>query len=200
MTTRDPKLVLENIRQTLDAARFGYDDLMGEDPRRRHIGLRNFVVFGRAVTNVIQTLRSVDPDFDAWYAPIQADLRADPIARYFYQLRSEILKEGSTNIGIAIEINRFNLADLQPLMKNPPPGAQSFFVGDQRGGSGWQIVNADGSTEAYYVALPDNISDGIEYSFMSPDLPGVTVNQAATTYLAKLNSLVVQTTARYQSW
>ena len=52
------------------------------------------VVFGRSVTNVLQTLRSVDREgFDRWYLPYRKQMEDDALLRYFYRLRSIILKE-----------------------------------------------------------------------------------------------------------
>jgi hypothetical protein len=60
-------------------------------------GLRNLIVFGRAVTNILQNLRSVvgAKTFDEWYMPLQEEMRDDELLKYFYELRTEILKEGS---------------------------------------------------------------------------------------------------------
>jgi hypothetical protein len=42
----------------LDSAELGRSDLAGPDPRRRWDGYHNEIVFGRAVTFVLQTLRN----------------------------------------------------------------------------------------------------------------------------------------------
>jgi len=39
----------------------------------------------------------------------------------------------------------------------PPPYATAFFMGDQLGGSGWEIQLPDGSVSKYYVELPIDI-------------------------------------------
>jgi hypothetical protein len=46
------------------------------------------------VTFVLQKLRTPEPSFDEWYAPIQAEMVEDPLLRYFSNLRTEIAKEG----------------------------------------------------------------------------------------------------------
>jgi len=38
-----------------------------------------------------------------------------------------------------------------------PPGATSFFIGDELGGTGWEVSQPDGSTEKYYIDLPEEI-------------------------------------------
>lgn len=43
---------------------------------------------------MLQTLGSRVEGFDDWYAPIQDSLRADPLMRYFVELRNETEKRG----------------------------------------------------------------------------------------------------------
>lgn len=50
--------------------------LRGSDAKARIAGLRNVVVFGRAVTNVLQNLPSTEREFDAWYEPHVQAMRA----------------------------------------------------------------------------------------------------------------------------
>jgi hypothetical protein len=87
--------ILRKARDTMDTAAMGLRDLQGPDPKRRMIGLRNVVVFGRSVSYVLQTLRRIDRlRFDAWYAPYEREMRGDALMRYFHDLRNKILKEG----------------------------------------------------------------------------------------------------------
>ena len=48
------------------------------------------------MTNVLQNLRTCvgKTTFDAWYGPKEAEMRADELMRWFYKIRSELLKEG----------------------------------------------------------------------------------------------------------
>jgi len=65
-------------------------------------------------------------------------------------------------------IEHLDTSELQPLMRSPPPGARSFFMGDQLGGSGWEVELPDGSTENYYVVLPDDLKVKINLHFADP--------------------------------
>src|SRR5258708_1784819 len=94
-TTRD---ILCRAVETLETARMGLVDVRA-DPSRRMSGLRNLVVFGRAVTNVLQNLRSTESTFDSWYDPLQKNLQDDPLAKFFYNLRSQILNRGDAGVG-----------------------------------------------------------------------------------------------------
>ena len=81
------------VTETLRMVMIGFDDLRSEDHERRLPGLRNVVVYSHATTQALQGLRSVDDGFDAWYEPIQAAMRSDPLMKFFWNLRSEILKK-----------------------------------------------------------------------------------------------------------
>jgi hypothetical protein len=130
------KAILTRAEETLQTARFGYQDLIGPERQRRVSGLRNLIVFGRAVTFVIQNLRSVLGDsFDQWYAPEQEAMKLDPLMRYFVEARNAIEKQGRINLTTSATIHSFSTSDLSRF-GTPPPGAQGFFIGDQLGGTG----------------------------------------------------------------
>jgi hypothetical protein len=194
--------ILRRAQETLETAEWGLADFTGADPRRRIPGLRNLVVFGRAVTNVLQALRSVvgRDAFDTWYAPVQTEMREDQLLRFFYELRSEILKEGSTGSTYgAFHIETLNTDDLQPVLQNPPPGAKSFFMGDQLGGNGWIVELPDGTTAKYYIQLPPEIAENVSmtHHFANPPsshkdrpLSDTSINALATLYVEYLRHLV----------
>ncbi|MDQ6691103.1 MAG: hypothetical protein M3Z18_11405 [Gemmatimonadota bacterium] len=168
MSTRPHAEVLQRVQDTLDTARLGLRDVIEGRPERRLGGLRNLVVFGRAVTNVLQNLRSIEPTFEQWYQPYVAEMRADPLLRYFYTLRSKILKEGTLRTGASVHISHFEFPRDMQRLGPPPPGAGAFFMGDQSGGSGWEIQTADGQVEKFYVDIPGDIAS---FEVHLPDAP-----------------------------
>jgi len=87
--------------------------------------------------------------------------------------RSEILKEGVLETTNGMHIEHLNTDDLQPLMQNPPQNAVGFFIGDNLGGSGWEILMPDGGKEKYYVDLPKEIK--IKTFLELKNLPKVSV-------------------------
>lgn len=191
--------ILISVVDVLETAELGLADLTGDDPRRRLPGLRNLIVWGRSVTNVLQKLRTpVGKAFDEWYTPFQAEMQRDDLMKYFYRLRSEILKEGKTpNIGTHVRIKYLNTNELQPLMENPPPGAEGFFIGDRLGGSGWNIKLPDGTEESYYVALPDHLDVDISLHVEKPPtshggrpIVDTSIEAVATHYIEYLRRLV----------
>lgn len=95
-------------------------------------------------------------------------MERDPLMKYFYNIRSKILKEGNVNLGSYAHIKSLQFPqDIQKLGP-PPPNAKSFFIGDQHGGSGWIVQMQDGSTEKFYVDFPD---DKAQVGLYLPDAP-----------------------------
>ena len=84
------------------------------------LGMRNAVVFGRAVTNVLENLRGKVENFDAWYKPHSARLGQDESFRRLYKMRSKILKEGETNVGTSMHVKSFNTDDMHRFGPRPP--------------------------------------------------------------------------------
>lgn len=160
--------ILKRAEDTLDTAKLGLRLLTGATPADRFPGLRNVVVFGRAVTNVLQNLRSIEPGFDEWYEHRKEEMKTDALMRYFYLLRSEILKNGLLNVSTQVHIHSLRLPDDMARLGPPPANATGFFIGDSLGESGWNVELPDGSTEKYYVQLPQ---ESVSTSFHFPDPP-----------------------------
>jgi hypothetical protein len=152
MSAKTTKDILQKTKDMLKATELGLDDVVKGDPNRRASGLRNVVVFGRSVTNILQNLRSTESSFDDWYGKYREEMRKDELMRYMYELRSIILKEGELQTSSSVYIRKLNTNDVSRFPR--PPNAIGFFVGDGLGGSGWKVKMPDGSIERYYVDLP----------------------------------------------
>lgn len=161
--------VLSSARSTLETAQLGLDSFLhGNTEAHRTAGLRNAIVFGRAVTNVLQNLRSVleKVSFDSWYESKRIEMAADPTFKYLYELRSQILKEGTYGkISTSLQINYMDTSFLASIPQ--PPSAKGFFIGDELGGSGWIIQQPDGSQEKYYASIPVTVDATILTKFVS---------------------------------
>lgn len=188
--------VMQRATDTLTTAKLGLRDVVGGGAGRRLAGLRNLVVFGRAVTNVLQNLRSLEPTFDEWYQPYVEKMKADPLLKYFYALRSEILKEGTLRTGSATHIHHFEFPRDMQRIGPPPPGAGSFFMGDQAGGSGWEITGEYGQVEKFYVDIPGDIATFEVHLPEAPRehlgkaVPDTRIETLATLYFDYLAALV----------
>lgn len=187
--------VLRRVDDTLLTARHGLDDLLGKNTSRQFSGLRNLIVFGRSVTFVLQNLRGIDGvDFDAWYEPEKTKMSADPLMKYFVQARNELEKQGKLSVGVGLHISSFSGRDMARFGP-PPPRATSFFIGDATGGTGWEVLTADGKAEKYYVELPADIGQVRRYfsNFLpidAPDLKSQTIEQLSGEYISRLSALV----------
>jgi hypothetical protein len=131
------------------AARGARDMRNSNDPASRMTGVRNVVVWGRSVAHVLEHLRGAEPDFDSWYQRYQND----PVMEYLVELRNRMLKEGELPTQVDLRIREF---DSRAFLRNspPPPGAKSYFIGDEFGGNGWEVELPDGEIEKFYVQLP----------------------------------------------
>lgn len=188
--------IIQKAEDTLKTARFGYEDMISKNRARRYSGLRNLIVFGRSVTFVLQNLKTPvgDQEFDIWYKPIQDSLKANPIMKYFVDLRNEILQQGKTP-GTHISVNAsFSSSDMAKL-GTPPPGASGFFIGDQTGGSGWIIELPDGTKEHYYVEIPESVAKVTQHFSDLPvpeddELRKKTIEELCDYYLKELENLI----------
>jgi hypothetical protein len=196
--------ILHQVKETLNTAEYGLQMVLSDDPSRRLIGLRNLIVFGRAVTNVLQQLRSAAAEFDDWYQPWVVRMGSDPVMAYFYRLRSEILKEGRLQTGGSISVNRLNSQTLIALMAAipKPPGAKSFFAGDQFGGTGWEIELPNGEIQKFYIQIPQAVP-GVEVTVnfhlaeAPEELKKVPVPNLARHYFAQLKQMYEEASERF---
>jgi hypothetical protein len=92
MTVRQ---VLNQASAALHAAAGALHELEHDAPTIRQFpNIRQIVIECRRSTFVLQKLSSRVVGWDEWWAPRQAELRADPLMRYFHNLRTEIEKQG----------------------------------------------------------------------------------------------------------
>jgi hypothetical protein len=191
------KSILHRVDETLGTAKYGLSDLLNPSKTRWRTGLRNLITFGRSVTFVLQNLRGVNNvDFDSWYEPHQAAMKADPLMRYFVDARNELEKQGKLSVQRVTHIKSFSNSDIQKFGR-PPFGARNLFIGDDQGGAGWEVELADGTTQKYYVELPASIGE-IKQQFTNfpvakaPELAGKSVEELCAMYIEKLETLVAQ--------
>jgi hypothetical protein len=164
--------ILQSTRDTLEVARQGLSDARSKDPRRRVAGIRNVVVWGRATTEALRRLKRTEPGYQAWWKEHSARMQNDPLMKFFYELRNVILHEAKLPTGYHVAVNMRVLEYIDTL--TPPKGAQGFFIGDRLGGSGWVVDLPDGSTETFYVELPDDGPGlGTKVTLTFGNVPGI---------------------------
>lgn len=199
MDAEATNLAIKRAQQVLDTAYFGLKVLKSGDPTERSAGLRNVLVFGRSVTFVIQNLRSIvgESRFNSWYAPFQDEMRADPLMRYFVDARNNLEKQGRLDVAVSGAVYSFNSYDLEKLEK-PPFESTSFFMGDQSGGSGWEMDLGGGESVKYYISIPKSIGEFRQVFHSLPDnipqeLRDLSTDELCSIYLEKLSKLLAAT-------
>jgi hypothetical protein len=145
--------ILKNTRGTLRMTELALEDLAhGLQGERRAAAVCNVVTSGRSVTFALQNLSSVAPGFDDWYTPWSTEMANDPLLKYLKNLRNEIVHKGPPRFPASIHIKSFRPSDLPPR----PPNAVGYVIGDEYGGSGWQVQLEDGTIQTMYYTFPED--------------------------------------------
>jgi hypothetical protein len=175
--------ILKAARDMITFAQQGMRDYL-EKGARSESGLFAAITSARIVTMTLQGLNTRTADGGSWWVAHSARLRADPVARWFWELRNDIEKRGTLGPhGISMTLN-LSTRDLPP----PPPGAKRQFVGDQLGRSGWEVSLPDGSTDIVYFSLPE---ENLRIERVLPDAPdGAPLERLLPSYLAQIESIV----------
>jgi hypothetical protein len=119
--------ILKDVQDTLKTAEMGFAVLTKGPPELKLCGLRNLVVFGRAVTFVLQNLRSTEPKFDEWYSKYSQEMQSDELLSHFKELGNILEKEGMLKVSTVTHIRRLNLPEDLVRFGPPPPNAKVFF-------------------------------------------------------------------------
>jgi hypothetical protein len=200
---RTTEQILEDVQRTLDTAELGYA-LFVKQTKNRLSGLMNLTVFGISVTSVLQNLRSTEIDFDQWYASYRTEIETDPLMKHFWNLRSEILKEGKVSTAPATHIKHWIMGDFSRIP--PPPNnvkVRRFFLGDQLGGNGYEIELADGSVQKYYVDVPSEIGKSwLQFpdapkTHLGKELQDTSIQMLSRLYLDYLQRIVKDAKAKF---
>ena len=74
--------VFQDTDQMLYTANIGLQLMAEDNSKTVGAGLRIAVVFGRHVTNGLQRLRSLIPEFNDWYAHYVNEMKNDELMKY----------------------------------------------------------------------------------------------------------------------
>lgn len=168
------------------------------------MNLANLLIWSRIVINETENLRSIDrTKFEKWYAPyrmnlfgIHGSIDPDPLLNYFIEARNELEHRGTLNVRRVTNIKHLTLPQDALKYGPPPPGAKSFFIGDELGGSGWIVESADGEKTKFYVEFS---RDQVETSLLphthpakhlGEDVKGKSIEELAEMYVRYLNRMV----------
>jgi len=161
--------VLEGAQRMLRGAYTGLKQFQEKEGEDKILGLYNAVTFGRNVTFVLQNLKGEAEGFEEWYEDRVEILKEDPVCSYMKDLRNEIVKEGKEGVANYASVS----VDSNDLWRKAPSWADSIFIGDQYGGSGFAVEKADGSEIKFYYDFPnENIETGLYFPELKNDERG----------------------------
>jgi hypothetical protein len=197
MAEETPASVISRAEEVLQTAKLGLDDLrLGNRPRKSS-GLKNLIVWGRAFTNVLERLRGFrNLAFDDWYAKYENEMRNDELMRFFYNLRSRVLKEGEplpVKTGFIVKGPFTFPKDLERFGPKPK-GTTGAFI--DANGAGWTVATVNGMELKYYVPLPRQVANPF-MDFAEPpqthlgiSLKGKSLEELAEMYLGYLSRML----------
>jgi hypothetical protein len=164
--------ILRIAHESLDTAHLGYA-MVRDMPSRRLAGLRNVVMFGNFVGTSFEELRDTGPAGADWYKSIRKKIADSPVTRLFRELHAEFRKRDAAGVSSQARLRTFNYpADLDKLGKRPPR-ATELFMGDEIGGTGWEVELAPERRGRFYVVLP------AEYGTVDVFLSGTPIVQTS---------------------
>jgi hypothetical protein len=195
--------ILASVRKTLIQTECGLNDLGGQDPLRREHGLRDVIVYGRAVTFPLQNLHESDETVDDeghgdWYREnVKLRMRNNDVAKFFVALRNRLEKEGSLEVAgrprnEGIYIERLSLQDLR---RSAPAGTDNITVDAD---AIVRFRQADTLVrETAWPGMQAIIGEVLKFEDTPPELAGQTVEQLATAYVDLLRDVVAAAEARF---
>ena len=201
----DKNVALANADYVLGMVRLARDDVLSGDPARRLPGISNLATWGRAVTSALHRLKTAVPDYEEWYGPKRDEMERDELCRYFYELRTNVLKRAEPpKVNVGARIGYLDSSMIAELQKHAPPGAVGTFIGDSVGGSGWEVKLPDGSVEKVYAKLPPEWDVEVSVtlhnspkSHRGAALADGDIEQCARLYYQYLAALVAEAHARW---
>ncbi len=93
------KLSVEQVIDYAYSALERANDELGDynnnsNSERKLAGLYNAITIERSITWILQNLRNLVDDFDAWYDPHKKEMEADPLMKFMVRTRNLIEKRG----------------------------------------------------------------------------------------------------------
>jgi hypothetical protein len=125
---------ITNALEVLESVRHAVEDFHNAPTESRaKTAIRNFLEQGRSVTWALQHLKSSfasKEEGQKWWDATCSELRSNPVAKWFYDLRNPVVKEGQpVNIrGVARLEGRFSFP---PPNETRPPGATGWVLDSQ---------------------------------------------------------------------
>lgn len=159
----EPEEAVRRAERMLKGAYSGLKQFESGTGEEKYLGLYNAVSFGRNLTFALQKGESQSGDFEAWYADRIEVFKEDPVCRHMKDLRNEMEKGGTSGVSTYASFSG-NPGESQ---RQAPSWADSIFVGDEWGGSGFTVEKEDGEEVKFYMEF-ENVS--VDSGLFFPDL------------------------------
>lgn len=196
---------LEGAKEQLAFCRHALTYFEKKDESTRKLAANIILQSGRAITYGMETLAKSDQEFAMWYRPFGAELHADPILKYFREVRNvvvhrsgkielshistipihdpkegaieELIADGSTIDHMSIDFinNRRYL-----VVRTPDGKREERDVPQKREGQWWQLVDV----QSYFKDAP-------------AEFAGVTVVESCQRYVRFLGRLILGAEDRF---
>ena len=159
----EPEEAIQRAERMLKGAYHGLKQFEKGEGEEKYIGLYNCVSFGRNLTFALQKAKPEDPEFEEWYEDRIQVIKEDEVSRHMKNLRNRMEKEGESGVATYASFSG-NPAELQ---RQVPAWADSIFIGDEWGGSGFTVETADGDEVKFYMEFENA---DVESGTFFPDL------------------------------
>lgn len=132
---------LQGAREQFDFCTHALSYFEKKDESSRKVGANVILQSGRAITYGMETLAKASHEFATWYRPYGAELHADPILKYFREVRNVIVHRSGR-----IELNHISTVPIN----DPKPGAIEELIAD---GSTIDHMNIDFLKNRRYLVV-----------------------------------------------
>lgn len=175
---------LESIRAALRSTEHAVEDFdkAGADWFRRETAFANFVTHARRITFLIQRLKD-ERGFVEWYSPFQAELVADPVSKFFCDLRTEVAHERSVKIDLCFSFTTGPIMTSARIEMDPADGKVVVYDAEDTSENPMPVP-----TEAYWSASADALP---------PEVQGKPINDLMRQHLERLRRIVAAAHVRF---
>jgi hypothetical protein len=136
----------------------------GTEGSQRTLSFWNFISALVATRNALRHAMKAETAFEAAFQSHWQDIESDQLFTCLVRLRNELYHEKPTRIATGMYIRQIVVS---PDLMGPAPAPNaSMFIGDQLGGSGWEVPQPDGSVEKFYRELPEG---SVEIHYQLPE-------------------------------
>jgi len=163
--------IFNNAEESLKTAHFGLKIASGSHGQKRMMALRNAITFARPVTDILEDAKPLlGEEYSQWYDDkIEFVTEEDEVCQTLGGVRNNLLHEGKDDTYTYAKIDSMSGEEIRELA---PPWADSIFIGDQYGGSGFTIELPDEEEKKFYVPIPDEMGIETGVQFKDLDTPG----------------------------